>query len=143
VVSQSFTLNVTGATNFASWISTFAPLTNVSAQGDPDADSVPNLVEYALNRNPKIGETAAAIAFQSTASSLQLTYRVHKAHSDVTLIPEWSATLPGASIWSNAGITVTVLEDNAENQLIRATLPINSQNTQRFLRLRASQVGTP
>lgn len=143
VVSQSFMLNVTGAPTFEGWISSFAPLSDLSEQGDPDADTIPNLIEYALNRNPKTSETTPAIQLQSNASSLQLIYRVHKAHSDVALTPEWSTTLTTTAIWSSSGITTTVVEDNADNQLLRASLPIDPLNPKRFLRLRATQITSP
>ena len=143
VVSQSFMLNVTGAPTFEGWISSFASLSDLSEQGDPDADTIPNLIEYALNRNPKTSETTPAIQLQSNALSLQLIYRVHKAHGHVTLAPEWSDTLSATAVWSSAGITTTVLEDNADNQLRRASLPIDPQNPMKFLRLRATQITPP
>lgn len=142
VVSQSFTLNVTTPT-FANWISSFAPLADLTAQGDPDADTIPNLFEYALNLNPGISETSPAILFHSDGSSLHLTYRVHKAHSDVAIFPEWAATLAPGATWSGTGITTILLENNLENQLRRASLPISAQDPQRFLHLRAIQTTPP
>jgi subtilisin-like proprotein convertase family protein len=137
-VSQSFTLTIADDPTFASWIATFEPIENASATGDPDRDGLPNLVEYALALDPETPENPSPVIYQPGVSSITLTYRVSKLHTDVTLTPEWSTTLDGSQPWSANGITVTVLEDNTTNQLRRAILPIDPLDPQRYLRLRAS-----
>jgi subtilisin-like proprotein convertase family protein len=137
VVSQSFTLTIASDPTFFAWIGSFSPIADMTAAGDPDADGVPNLVEYAMGQNPKLAESSRGIVFQHAVASISLTYQVSKLHNDVTLIPEWSTALDGSQPWLTHSISDALLVDHADHQLRRASLPIDPHQPQRYLRLRA------
>lgn len=138
VVSQSFILNVIEQTTFATWIAGFGPLADPSPEGDPDADGLPNLVEYALNLDPSSSSGPSAIVAEFSPPAISLTYRVFTRHGDVALTPEWSTSPDGTDPWRTAGILVDELETTADTRLFRASLTIDPMAPLRFLRLRAS-----
>lgn len=103
-----------------------AELANPTISGDganPEADSSPNLMEYALGTLPK---TAEANPFLPGASNglFTVSYPLAKAAVDVVLTPEWSTNLltwqTGTSYFQIVSVT-----DQATNQIvtIRATTP--------------------
>lgn len=135
-VAQTFTLRVY-ANNYSQWIGSF-PVTNTAPAADSDGDGIPNLVEYALDRNPNLNEPEAATVFGSDASVISLTYKQSKVPTDVTLVPEWSTNLDGSVPWQTSGITTTILSEDALWKSMKASVIIHSSEPKRFLRLKAT-----
>ena len=108
---------------------------------DPDADGLPNLLEFATGSLP----TSAASFFppvasvDSQAGTLRLDfYRSVAALSSVTTIPEWTDSLASPTLlWSDSGLSTQILSDNGSVQQIRASVPLPATGT-RFLRLRVT-----
>jgi len=110
---------------------------------DPDADGVPNLVEFALGRDPKIPEGPASHANTTTEIglshylSLSFTRRVDLGL--VTLTPQASSNLTS---WDSE--PAPVLHSNTDNGdgtqtvIYRDTVPVESA-ARRFLRIRATR----
>ncbi len=110
---------------------------------DPDGDSVPNLLEYALadgdpftpgtTAMPELGTTTVG-----TDIHLTLTVSKNPASTDISFIVETSTDL--VTWQSGAGHTV-VISDTATELVVRAAAPMTN-NTRRFLRLRVTE-GNP
>lgn len=120
----------TPASDYNAWVASYSGLSDPSATADPDHDGLPNLVEYHLGLPPN-SPTTAAVVLARAASNVTLTWRRHKGTAS-TGHAEWSDNLV---IWSTTGITETVTEDNANDQLVTATLPITAAMPKKFLRL--------
>jgi hypothetical protein len=138
VASQSFTLTIRPP-RFEDWIATFPQIDDPSPGGDSDHDGLPNLVEYALNldpNHPNTAETPPPVAFGSEAASIHLTYRISKLHRDVVLVPEWAGEMNGP--WTSEGLAMSLLDEDPDSELRRATLAIDPGRSRCFLRLRAT-----
>ena len=131
------TVNVTG-TPIESWRTTQfgADASDPAIAGDLadfDQDGLSNLVEYALNSDPK-NDLAAHVPFPTiTGNTLKLTYRLNLSASDVTLIIQSS---PDLSTWGTAPANLTTLSDDGQTRVIEASLPLNSQR--QYLRLQVT-----
>jgi hypothetical protein len=123
---------------YEAWISTytFAPGANKTATGDPDGDSLANLIEYALGLNPTVA-SANPVTFSqvnvSGSTYLQLSVNRNPAVTNVTIEGLSTSTLTDAGAWS-IGTTVNVT-NTPSVFTVRDSQPIGSNN-QRFLRLR-------
>ena len=118
---------------------TAAELSNASVSGDnanPDSDTAPNLLEYALGTLPKLAE---ANPFSPRASNglFTVSYPLSKAAVDVALTPEWSTNLVPWLPGTNYFQVVSVI-DQITNQIItiRTTTPAPSG----FFRFRVSRL---
>jgi len=120
----------TPASDYSAWAAGYSGLSDTSATADPDHDGLPNLVEYHLGLPPNSPNTAATVLARA-ASNVTLTWRRHKGTAS-TGYAEWSDNL---ATWSTSGITETVTEDNANDQLVTSTLPITAGMPKKFLRL--------
>lgn len=135
VVSQTFTLTVAPA-NFAEWIGRFS-VANATAAGDPDADGLPNLIEYMLGSDPKVLDTTA-LTTEFGEGTISLTYRESKLPADATLVVEWSTGLAAGEIWQTTGLTTQLLEEDTKSRLLKVTLAVAPEDPKRFLRVRAA-----
>ena len=96
---------------------------------DPDQDSLPNLLEYAVGTNPT---QAGPVPGTFSTENGFLTLTVSKA-TDAGI--QWGAESSGALAgWSQAG--VTVLENTPQTFKVRDNFP---QDGRRFLRLKISR----
>ncbi|CAM3029234.1 hypothetical protein FPL22_14385 [Rariglobus hedericola] len=120
-------------------------LTNDAISGpaaDPDSDGQPNLLEYALNAEPKSADAVQHTPVVTLADNhLTLTYQRPTAIPDVTYIVEWSGDL---QTWSS-GPTVTATYTTSENGDGTTTVTERSLNPQssmprQFLRLRVTRL---
>ncbi len=136
VTSQSFTLVIGTALSYADWISGYPELAGTGAEDDPDADGLENLLEFHLGLDPGTSN-ASVIETERTATTLSITYRRAKGTGGTTAGVEWSDTL--AEPWSDAGVTEEILEDNAEDQLVKASVSITGADTKKFIRLKVTQ----
>lgn len=110
---------------------------------DPDGDGISNQLEYALNLNPATPSTNGAgtpghgglpAVERSPVDNVSLIYRKNLAATDTSFIVEFSPDLTSSS-WSPATVTETILSDDGQTQVIKASLPTNSE-IKMFLRLK-------
>jgi len=105
-----------------------ADLANPAITGDladPDGDGVVNLVEYALDLDPRVGSTAPG-QVSATATDWTFTYTRPPGRTDVTVAVQFSANL---TEWSTGGVShgrVSVASDSTETW--RATVPRTGAN---------------
>jgi len=147
-VTNSFSLIIQGMT-FQRWQNdNFTPeeLADPAISGataDPDGDGLPNLLEYALHRQPKspdaAGVTVASVMEHDGQRYLTLTYRRRIGLADLTFAPEASSDL---TAWNSAEcIVVSVTDDGnglTETVVVRDTYPM-AETPKRFMRLRVTQ----
>ena len=108
---------------------------------DPDADALPNLLEYALGSEPKTSDSTAHSPSSGLDNGrLTLTYTRPAATTDLTYTVEWSADL---SIWHTGSEFTETLSatDNGNGTttvVTRALSPLDTTPRQ-FLRLRVTR----
>ena len=98
---------------------------------DPDADGLPNLMEYALGTSPTAHNTTQPMV-QPNGSTLSYTYTRSATATGVVCLIEWSDDL---SNWSTEGVTEQILGIEGNLEQVRATVPAGL-NSSRFIRLR-------
>jgi hypothetical protein len=138
-----FTLSLTGrqATATDLWRQThFGSMdeTGIAAdQSDPDADGIPNLVEFALGSHPK-ESTPTAGTLVRNGSTLEFTYwRSKAALGEIAFVREFSQSL--AEGWSQVGGMVeTIIEETTDLQKVRVNTPAGTAG-RRFVRLRVTR----
>jgi hypothetical protein len=117
------------AGGFEGWIFTYGlSVSNAAPDADPDADGLKNLVEYGLNLNPTVTDSAAAISTALDSNGkLSLTFFRARSATELTYTVQASADLAS---WSDVivnpgtvGQNVTVIDEP----------PVGS--TRRFLRI--------
>jgi hypothetical protein len=105
---------------------------------DPDFDGIPNLLEYALNLEPKLANPTGLPAPVPEGDYLTLTYTKFKAATDIACGVVASDDVAGG--WSADDVTEIVIGDDGVTQTNKATDGIRiSEATQRFLRLRVQR----
>ena len=119
-------------------------LANSSVSGDsadPDADGLPNLLEYALGADPKASDSSTHTTTAGLDSSrLTLAYTKPTAITDLTYAAEWSSDLQS---WST-GSSVTEILSSTDNGngtttvIVRGLIPLTTTPRQ-FLRLRVTR----
>jgi hypothetical protein len=146
LVSGLQAASVTLAPAFVTWQNIYftpaemALIATADPQADPDADGLPNLLEYALGQNPRVRLTAPAmgselvnvgdvsylaLTFDRLRDPLALGYAI-EASSDLRL--PWQTVTP-------------VLANGYERIQLRDTEPVGGQA--RFLRVRATLPSVP
>lgn len=112
-----------------------APLPTSADLADPDADGVPNLLEYALSTSPSQAD-ARKPGLMPNGDSLEFIYTRNLAAVDVIYHVEWSDDL---QTWSTTDVSApTVLSDNGTTQEVKVTLPAGA-NGKRFVRLKVTR----
>jgi hypothetical protein len=111
---------------------------DIARLADPDQDSLPNLLEFAIGSIPTEA-SGSPVLLTAEGAFLELTYpRSHAAVADgVRFAVEWSDTL--GSGWSTENVTEAVVPefDNGLSELWKATVPAGNGGS-RFLRLRVT-----
>lgn len=158
----SYTLNwntVSDGTNsYNAWRSTpgyfsAAELTDPLISGldaDPDADGIPNLIEFALRTNPRITSTSALPQPGMSNGRLTLTFRQvaggsgYRAFEYITgglrYTVQWSTNLDGT--WQTGGsevfdvISVTTNGDGTDTVVISPVSNVTANHPKFFLRLK-------
>ncbi len=115
---------------------------NAAISGDaanPDADAMPNLLEYALGFSPK-SANVNPFSPAATNGAFQITFPQSKAATDVALLVEWSADLK--NWFSGAGYLQTNnAVDLVTNRVLTIqTAPLVATNKTGFLRLSATRL---
>ena len=98
---------------------------------DPDQDGIPNLMEYAMGTHP-LEQNTAQVSMSHSAGAIAIQYPEVTTRSDVSLIPETSASLE-TSGWST--VSATTIDTVGSKRMKEASLP--TSNAKGFLRLRA------
>ena len=140
---SQFTLSLAGrqATATDLWRQTyFGNMDETGAaadQSDPDADGIPNLVEFAFGSHPK-ESTPNTGTLVRNGGTLEFTYwRSKAALGEIAFVREFSQSL--AEGWSQVGGMVeTILEDTTDLQKVRVNTPAGSAG-RRFVRLRITR----
>lgn len=104
---------------------------------DPDHDGLPNLLEYALGREPLVPDAAGFLTAKEDMGYLSVAYHRAKAATDVTVSVEVAGEF--AAGWSvNTGPTVVTDDGNGLTETVKVadSVPIQSA-PQRYMRLRA------
>jgi hypothetical protein len=108
---------------------------------DPDADGLPNLLEYSLNAEPTTSDaTLHEPVVTNVADHLTLTYTRPTVISDITYAVEWSGDLQSWSSDSEAieSMATTDNGDGTTTVVVRAVSDLSTTPRQ-FLRLRATR----
>lgn len=103
--------------------------------GDPDADGLPTLMEYALGSLPA-APTAAPVSVVRSGSVLELTAQRSLTASGVTLELQSSATMAAGS-WQAVSAAPQVLSSASGVETVRYTLPLTGAG--HFYRFRATR----
>lgn len=127
---------------------TAAELASATVSGDtadPDGDGISNLLEYALNLDPKAanvtGLPTSSLSTVSGAQYLTLTYTQVKAAADITYVPQVSGDL---ATW-NSGASYTTLVSTTNNAdgvtqtVVVRDLTAATAANQRFIRLQVTR----
>ena len=112
------------------------PAKEATVWGDsanPDGDRFANLIEYFMGFDPLVNDGEDAIDFLVDESGLSLSYRKSKFAPDAVGEVEWSINLLN---WFSTDITEVVVEDLGASEVIEATVPINSGENEKFMRLK-------
>jgi hypothetical protein len=134
VVSQSFTLVISGPSGFAGWIDS-QPITKKGFAQDGDDDGVENGLEYYFGTSVSTAAHASPLPVVSP-NGTQITWWRDLDATDVTGTVEWSRTLAPNS-WSSIGVTYEVLSTQGNRQQVRATAP-GAGESLFFMRLNVS-----
>ena len=105
--------------------------TDFADAADPDQDGIPNLMEYAMGTHP-LEQNTAQVSMSHSAGAIAIQYPEVTTRSDVSLIPETSASLE-TSGWST--VSATTIDTAGSKRMKEASLP--TSNAKGFLRLRA------
>lgn len=143
ITSQtSFNYANAGSTSFAQWRSLYQ-LNAASSQVDSNDNGLPNILEYALGRNP-IDPDSRPPTTLSTINSGGLDYQsitftrpsLGARPGDIVYLPERSNGLSG---WATTNLETTVVPSTTDTETVtaRSTQPRTSQ-TSEFLRLGVS-----
>lgn len=128
---------------FARFTSTeLADATISGDSADPDTDSLPNLMEYALNAEPKTTDAPVHAPIVGTADDhLTLTYTPPTTATDVTYTVEWSADLQTWSTGATATETVSTTDTgNGTTTVIVRSVTTLTATPRQFLRLRVTKL---
>ena len=98
---------------------------------DPDQDGILNLMEYAMGTHP-LEHNAAQVSMSYSAGAVAIQYPEVTTRSDVSLVPETSASLENPT-WST--VSATTIDTAGSKRMQEASLP--TSNAKGFLRLRA------
>jgi subtilisin-like proprotein convertase family protein len=123
------------AISYSEWIGS-SGVSDISINGDPDGDFIPNLVEYALGSLPGGFDVPAPIITHGDATSISITYTKSMDVVDVNLVAEWSPTMETGS-WRTDGIEHEIMVDGVNSQTIRSSVTVDDAHPFKFLRLRA------
>jgi hypothetical protein len=110
---------------------------------DPDADGLPNLMEYALNAEPKTTDnTTHSPTVAIAGDRLTITYTSPTSSAtDLTYTVEWSGDLQTWSTGATATETVSTTDNgNGTTTVVVRSVATLADTPRQFLRLRATRL---
>ncbi len=110
-------------------LATLADAGEAASSADPDADGLPNLLEYALGQDPLAFSSGGAPAVARDGSLLTLSFSAPRA--DLDYVVETTTALD--SVWTTAGVMQGAPDANGR---VSASVPVGE--APRFLRLRVA-----
>ncbi len=128
-------------TSYSDWLSYwFTPAEAADpaisgALADIDHDGVSNLLEYALNLDPKKAQTGVPAAPQLQNGAVVITYNKIVDATDLTYAIYES---PDLHTWTAAAVTNEILADDGRVQLIQASVPAGAAS-KKFFQLRVTR----
>lgn len=146
--SSARQVQVAAAPGYAGWVAARLPEATIEDQAptaDPDGDSLPNFIEYALDQNPNSASPLPdpllkpVIIEQGSQKFLDFTYLRRLDRLDVSLHVEVSKNLgaPPLSTWARLDDTLVSSQGIIETRKVR--IPIAADSPQLFIRLSASE----
>ncbi len=129
---------------FSSWqtaVFSGSGLTSEETAGpaDPDGDGVSNLLEYALNLNPLVGDSSS-LAFEDDDGTLGFTYRRNLNALDLDYTIQDTTNLAEPSSWMTVTpLGETILSDDGATRVIKARFDKPAGESRYFLRLRTAR----
>jgi len=151
IVERNYQGDATGelwiGNSYESWIAIWVDDESVDAGesgsgDDPDRDGIANLLEYAFALDPSSpvhdGDNRGLPILEFTGSTMSLVYRRNLTATDLAFEVQTSTTLEQNS-WAPATTVDTVLDDDGEVEVIRATFTLPPGDTKRFLRVRVAR----
>ena len=109
------------------------PTSERHISADADMDGVPNLIEYATGSSPALN-TEKAVALERADGSPSFRFRRRKS-SSLTYAVETSQDLVN---WTEDG-SLTMQSEESDVDYDQITVPLSSDNTARFIRLKVTQ----
>ena len=139
--SQSFQLTISsGVTGFAAWIAGYSGLSDATELGDPDNDRVANLAEYFFGSDPGLSDGSNATSIVRTNSTeIHLDYRRSMSATGVAHSVKWKSDLSSADPWSASNVSDVVLSNTSNFEWRRATVPVQPNESHKFLHLEVQQ----
>ncbi|MCW1925038.1 putative Ig domain-containing protein [Luteolibacter arcticus] len=136
----TFTPSTTSG-GFESWPVLATLPANRRGQDDRNGPlNLPNILAYALGINPLTAQASdlpqAALETLGGSTYLTFTFRKNPAATDITYIPEISASLP--SPWQSGAGHLTVIESTPTSMKVRSNVSLGSAQ-RRFVRLRVEK----
>lgn len=140
----SLIVTSSGPTGFTSWIAGFPGLSDTTPLGDPDADGVCNLLEYALIGNPNSRSNSILPATSATATHYLFTFtQREESATSTTQTFEYGSTLgawTSLNITAPAGAGVSFGSSSAGARLVTVSIPKSAAPGGRiFGRLKVAQ----
>ncbi len=106
---------------------------------DPDGDGISNLLEYALNLNPLVGDSSP-LMFEYDRGSLHYTYRRNLNALDLDYTIQDTTDLAVPSSWMTiTPLGETILSDDGGTRVIKATFDKPVGHSRYFLRLKTGR----
>lgn len=127
-------LTVTGQ-SFGDWGS---GLSDPAPGADPDANGLPNLLEYFLGMQPGASAAGAMTIGTPTATSIHMDYRRSKSLNGVAGGVVWRNELT-SGVWSAEGVTDELVSDHGTYEMRRATVPLAPEDQRKFINLEVQQ----
>ncbi len=131
--------------SFTSWqTATFSgsglPPEKTTATADPDGDGLSNLLEYASNLNPLVGNSPSPVGVESNSNTLDFTYRRNLNALDLVYSIQDSTSLADPSSWARVTpLSETTMSDDGSTRVIRASVAKPAVQPSYFLRLKAAR----
>lgn len=139
--ATSDTVSLTVTNTFTAWLAgrfTSLELQDLNFSGplaDPDGDSLPNLIEYALDLAPLTPNASDALSVQAADGNWICIYTRPRDRNDLSYVVEASTDLV---TWTTAGVTHQLASSTAGTETWRATYPLDSASLI-FFRLRITR----